>query len=337
MNKVSCTLLCASLAAISPAVGADGEQLFADLDRCELTSGATIEQCRVGYRTFGERDADDSNVVLFLTWFTGTTEALATGRYIGPEYLVDSDRYFVVAVDALSNGVSSSPSNSRLQAGVDFPAISIADMVDSQHRLLTRELGISRVHAVIGISMGGMQAFEWLVRYPDFMDKAISISGTPVQTAYDLLLWETELETIEALGETEAAYRIIAGLLGLVLRPPEYVVSRTSPADYPDYIARSVEAVKAHSLLDYVPALKAMMGLDIGRSAGGTLEDAAALVRAETLIVVSPTDHVVNPEPSRDFAELTGGRLLELDGACGHLAHICERRRLIRAVRRFLD
>src|SRR5262245_12313351 len=85
------------------------EQQFARLGDFKLESGEVIRDCRVGYRTFGHLSADKSNVIVFPTWASGTTEQLKSN--IGAGKLIDSEKYFVVAVDALGNGVSSSPSN----------------------------------------------------------------------------------------------------------------------------------------------------------------------------------------------------------------------------------
>ena len=143
------------LALVVPGVVlAQGELRFADLDSCALQSGQVIEECRLGYRVFGELDADRSNVVLVPTWFTGTTGDLV--QLIGPGGFLDSSIYYVVAVDALGNGVSSSPSNSEAQLGAAFPGITIRDMVESQHRLVTEVLGLESVYAVSAGGASGM-------------------------------------------------------------------------------------------------------------------------------------------------------------------------------------
>jgi homoserine O-acetyltransferase/O-succinyltransferase len=324
---------------VMASVRAEGDQQFAEFDDCPLVSGEVIRDCRLGYRTFGQLNETRSNALLFPSWYGGTSEDLVSFGYIGPGLLADSASYFVIVVDAFGNGVSSSPSNSKSQHGADFPALRIEDMVVAEHRLLVDVLAIPRLHAVIGISMGGMQTLEWAVRFPAFMDKAVSIVGTPRQTSYDLLLWHAQLEAIQEFADDdyESAVRIIAALGNLTLSTPSFVASNTPATAYQDYVQQSLEMTRRYGLENRVPQLEAMIHHDISARFGGSMQMAAEAVDADLLIVISPEDHVVNPIPSREFAGLAGARLHELPGACGHIAVACEKAELTEVVMKFLQ
>ena len=85
-----------------------------DMGECALENGQVIEACRLTFRTYGLLAPDLSNIVLMPTWLNGNAEGLATYNYLGPDGIVDTDDYFVIAVNALGNGISSSPSNTCL-------------------------------------------------------------------------------------------------------------------------------------------------------------------------------------------------------------------------------
>ncbi|MFT5573667.1 MAG: homoserine O-acetyltransferase [Cryomorphaceae bacterium] len=85
------------------------QQQYANFEECSLSSGELIKPCKIGYRTFGTLNTDKSNAVLVPTWFTGNS---ADRAYLASPAYFDPETYFIVIVDALANGVSSSPSNS---------------------------------------------------------------------------------------------------------------------------------------------------------------------------------------------------------------------------------
>jgi homoserine O-acetyltransferase len=113
-----------------------GTQQFFTISEFPLESGAVIRDCRIGYRTWGKLAPDKGNAILFPTWFTGSSKDLEPFVGTTPNRMLDTAKYFVIAVDALANGVSSSPSNSPTQPRLAFPKVTIRDMVNSQRRLI---------------------------------------------------------------------------------------------------------------------------------------------------------------------------------------------------------
>lgn len=341
MKNLHRAVLYVSLFLFSAAgVASAQEQKFAELGDFRLESGEVIKGCRVGYRTFGTLNSDRSNVILFPTWASGTTEQLASN--FGPGRLVDTSKFYVVAVDALGNGVSSSPSNSTSQPRMKFPRFNVRDMVNTQHHLLTKVLGINRVRAVMGISMGGMQTFQWLVSYPEFMDRAVSIVGSPRLAPYDLLLWQAQIDAImndpgwrggeyTANPARSAEYQFGA----LLLTTPEEFNRRMTREKLFAELERA-KGVQGFDANDKIRQDQAMMAHDVSAAFGGSLERAAAAVKARVLVVVATQDHVVTPGPAAEFARLLRAQLLTLEGDCGHLAPGCESQKVNPAVAEFL-
>lgn len=320
------------------------ELQFANLGDFRLESGATIHDCRVAYRTFGKLDADKSNAVLFPTWFGGTTEDLVS--LIGPGKLIDSSKYFVITVDALGDGVSASPSNSQSQPRMTFPAIGIRDMVNSQHQLAQDVLHLPHLRAVMGISMGGMQSFQWMVAYPDFMDCVIPIVGSPKLTSYDLLLWQSGIHAIQAdaswkggdyTSPPEAGLRTRADIEALAIQTPAYRVAHTKPEDFQKFLdAEESGSVHGFDANNWIRQAQAMMGHDVSRPFGGDMAKAAAAVKSRVLVVVGLQDHMVNPTPALAFARLLRASTMELDSDCGHVVTSCEQTKIGIAIAQFL-
>ena len=315
------------------------DQQFATLGDFKLQSGEILRDCRIGYRTFGQFNSDKSNVILFPTWAGGTTEQLMGS--VGPGKLADSSKYYVILVDALSNGVSSSPSNSTAQPHMHFPKITISDMVNTEHELLTRVLHISHVKAVMGISMGGMQTFQWMIQYPDFMDEAIPIVGSPRLAAYDLIHWQAQLDAIEndpgwnhgdyTKNPARAAeYEFGAILLGT---PQHFNATHTREQAMAD-LAKASIGNEGSDANNKIRQTEAMMALDVAEPFGNSIEKAAAAVKAKVLVIVDKDDHTVTPGPAIEFAHLLHAQLVEIDDGCGH--QFCDWAQADKAVSEFL-
>jgi homoserine O-acetyltransferase len=329
-----------ALAALLPGLsaGAQSAQQYADLGDFKVESGQIIRNCRIGYRTFGVLNAEKTNVVLFPTWFGGKSADLE--GQIGMGRLLDTSGLYIIAVDAIGNGVSSSPSNSKEQPAAQFPAISIRDMVQSQYRLLTETLKIQHVRAVVGISMGGMQTFEWLVSHPTFLDRAIPIVGTPKQTSQDMLLWKSQLRTIKdhlgSADDMKRGMRAVARIHLLALQTPAYNVSRIKPETVESLLEKQESDISQKDPYDWASQLVAMIGHDIYKPFESSEEKVEKTVRAKVLVIVVSTDQMVNPTPAIRFAERTKSKSLVLTNEGGHLGVSMDLDRVITAVREFV-
>ena len=170
-------------------------QKFASLGNFLLENGQVINDCIIGYHTCGRLNPDRSNAIVMLTYFGGNSGDLLFSTGSGD--MADSTKYYVIAIDALGDGVSSSPSNSKMQAKNSFPVLNMRDIVNAEYVLVSKILDFKHVYCVMGTSMGGMQTFQWIVSYPDFMDKAVIQVGSPRLTSNDLFLWNSELLAIK--------------------------------------------------------------------------------------------------------------------------------------------
>ncbi|BFT72417.1 alpha/beta fold hydrolase [Paenibacillus sp. P36] len=175
--------------AVSDAVQAD-----ACFKNYKFRSGETLERLRIHYATLGtpQRNAkgDIDNAVLVLHWTDADSRALLAPSFMkalyNPGRPLDAQRYYLIFVDNVGHGQSSKPSDG-LKAG--FPNYSYGDLVDLQHKLVTETLGIERLHAILGMSMGGMNAWQWAEAYPDAMDGVMPVVSLPIKVSGRNLLW----------------------------------------------------------------------------------------------------------------------------------------------------
>jgi homoserine O-acetyltransferase/O-succinyltransferase len=330
--SVCLLLMCPTNRVNAQSAPAEDALQFAQLGDFQLRNGSVIQDFRLGYRTLGKLNAEKANAILWPSWLGGTSENLL--QFIGPGKVVDTLNYFVVLVDAIGNGVSSSPSNSSKQPLMKFPVFTIRDMVESEHRLLTEVLHISHLRAVMGISMGGMQTFEWVLAYPDFMDLAIPMFGSPQSTSFDKLLWTSQIDAIELdpawnqgnpTGPLARGFAVSEEIGQMNLTSPAYRVAHTTPSDFDAFLADLKKRAVGDGGLasNQIRQREAINSLDIPGELGLTLAESAKKVRAKMLIVVSPQDHLVNPIPAREFAEAIAAPILTLDSPCGHISLDC--------------
>jgi homoserine O-acetyltransferase/O-succinyltransferase len=310
----------------------EGAQQFATLGELKLQSGAVLHDLHLGYRILGKLNAEKSNAILWPTWLGGKTEDLL--QFIGPGKVLDSSKYLIVLVDSLGNGVSSSPSNSKSQPRMKFPIFTIRDMVESEYRFLNENLQISHLRAVMGISMGGMQTFEWAVTYPDFMDLTIPVVGSPQSTSYDKLLWTAEIDAMKLdpawnngnpKGPLTKGVVLLGEIDSMNLTTPAYRVNQTKADDFDKLMAEIKKEARSDpgAVCDQIRQREAIIAHDIPKEFGLALDRVVKRVRSTMLVVVSWQDHMVNPAPAVEFGRALGAPIVELESPCGHISTAC--------------
>ena len=302
------------------AITASAQQRLTNIGDFVTSGGDTIYNCIIGYRTHGQLAPDSGNVIIYPTWFGGTSEHI--NGLIGPDKLVDDTDYYIIVFDALSNGVSSSPSNYKGKNS--FPEITINDMIKSQHYLLTKILGFKSIYGVIGGSMGGMQAFEWVTQYPDYMKKAVSYVSTPRPTSYDLLQWNIRLEIIDSyrkLGAEDSQIRKLLDMQSsLLARSPAWLVENVDQNEFDKYLLKFNGVHKGDFTIDnYRSQLKAMLSHNIYRHFNNSVEETVNAIQAKVLVMVNQTDHLVNPAAAQEFTAKSDAELILLENNSGHL------------------
>jgi homoserine O-acetyltransferase len=163
-----------------------GPYEFFEVGDLALEDGGVLRDVRLAYATFGTLNADKDNAVLITTWYGGTSKIFET-TFIGPGHALDPARWFIIVVNQLGNGLSSSPLGAaQLEDG--FSCLRIGDDVCAQHRLVTEKFGISRLALVCGGSMGAQQTYEWAVRFPHMVARAAPFCGTARSSDYNQLM-----------------------------------------------------------------------------------------------------------------------------------------------------
>jgi homoserine O-acetyltransferase len=152
----------------------------------KFTSGETLPELRIHYRTLGKIDKDAkgevTNAVLIMHGTTGSGAQFIrpefAGELFGKDQPLDATKFFIVLPDGIGHGKSSKPSDGR---HAKFPRYGYVDMVEAQYRLLTDGLGVNHTRLVMGTSMGGMHTWLWGESHPDFMDALMPLASLPTQ------------------------------------------------------------------------------------------------------------------------------------------------------------
>jgi len=307
-----------------------------ELGDFEFESGAKVRNLALAFATFGTLAPDKSNAILFPTWYSGTSKILEQA-YVGPGRALDPSRYFIILVNQIGAGLSSSPSNAPSPFdGPAFPQPSIGDDVRAQYELVTRRFGLTRLALVLGGSMGAQQTWEWAARYPDFVARAAPIAGTAKETEHNRLLVETFIEAIVSDPAFDGGwYEPGAVHRGLRAHARLFAASGFSPALFnkrgwsgfgftttDDFVTGFV----ANHFLPQDPNNLILLARkwrdgDVSRLAGGDLRAALARVKAKTAVVAIEQDAFFPlADIEAEQAIAPGSRLHRLSSDWGHLA-----------------
>lgn len=351
-------------------------------DPLVLDSGHTLGPVDVAYETYGEPNENRSNAILVCHALSGDAHAAGfhtpndrrTGWWdgmIGPGKAFDTRKYWVICSNVIggcrgSTGPGSTNPETGKPYGIDFPIITIGDMVNVQKRLVDL-LGISRLFCVVGGSMGGFQALEWSLRYPDHVGSVICIASAARLSTQGIAFNATGRHAITADPEWKdghyygspgpvrglAIARMVAHITYLSeLSLDSKFGRRLQSADRLSYDMSTEFAVESYlnhqgtrfterfDANSYLYITKAMDYFDISRSYG-PLKDAFTTVKARYLVISYSSDWHFPTDQSKEMvrALISAGKdvsFVDVDSPYGHDAFLIEEDRLTRIVGAFL-
>ena len=308
-----------------------------DIGNLELEEGGTIRGCKLAYATFGTLNEARDNAILIPTWYGGTSKIIEQ-VYIGPGRALDPDKYFVIIINQIGNGLSSSPHNTPPPAGMaNFPRVRIGDDVRAQHRLVTEKFGLDSLALVAGGSMGAQQTYEWAVRYPDVVKRAAPIAGTAKNTIHDFLFAETLVETITSdPGFNKGFYASHEDVReGLLRHTKMWAVMGWST----EFFQQNRHKVLGYSSVDDL-VINLMYDLfsrmdpnnllcmawkwqrgDVSRQTGGDLRAALSRIKAKTFVMPMSSDMFFPPADCQaEWRLIPGAEFRPIQTIDGHLA-----------------
>jgi homoserine O-acetyltransferase/O-succinyltransferase len=309
-----------------------------------LSSGATLPGFELMYETYGKLNAGRSNAILVCHALNASHHVAGTyaglpdsegwwENMIGPGKPVDTERFFVIGVNNLgscfgSTGPMSINPSSGKPWGSDFPIVTIEDWVDGQARLADR-LGIARFAAVMGGSLGGMQALAWATRYPERIANALVIAAAPNLSAQNIAFNEVARAAIMTDPEFHEGHYYAHGVKPVRgLRVARMIGHITYISDEqmgerfgrqlregikysfdPEFEIESYLRYQGEKFSEYFDAntylriTKALDYFDPARETGGDFAKALAPARARFLVISFTTDWRFSPARSREIVK----------------------------------
>jgi homoserine O-acetyltransferase len=304
----------------------DGVFQLGDL---EVERGGTIKDARLSWQAHGTLNTARDNVIVYPCSYTASHEDLSW--LIGPDGVLDPERWFIVIPDMFSNGLSSSAATDA-----DFPSVvTMADNVRAQHRLLTEHFEVSRVAAAYGFSMGAGQSYHWAALYPELVERAIIVCGSARTSLHNRVFLSGLLRILEAApehtGDGQFSAEPVAALKAFAHDYAGWGLSQDfyrerlfeTALGYPDLDSflradweDSFGANRAANL--YAQAIT-WQEADI--ASGGDLAAALSAIQARVLLMPSTTDLYFRvADNAAELEHLRFGELAPIESIWGHRA-----------------
>ncbi len=332
---VVCVVGLVAYSSYQEARASGGEHREFALGDFALETGVTLPQARLVYVTYGTLNASKSNAVLLPSWYSGDHHGY--DFLIGPGKALDPSRYFIIATDQFSNGLSSSPSNTAPPfAGPDFPQIAIRDNVAATHQLVTELFGIERLTAIVGFSMGAQQALQWAVSHPDMMGAVVAYCGNAKEYPFGIARLEGAKAAITADAGWNNGYYDTPPEVGLKALARHWAAWGSSQEWWRQELfrrsgAESVEAWIANSeqnwlsgdANDLLAQATTWQTHNVGDTGGfsGDLEAALRSIKARVLMMPAETDLYFPPEDAIYESQfISDVELLQIPTVWGHSA-----------------
>jgi homoserine O-acetyltransferase len=313
-------LLSALCAASAPAAA---PQLFS-LDDFAFEDGSVLPDLRIAYDTRGTLSPARDNAILLMPGAIADRHVF--DPLIGSGKMFDTDRYFVITIDPVGGGESSSPADGL---GQDFPRYTIRDMMEAQHALVSRRLGIARLRALVGVSMGSFVALEWGIHHPESVASLILLAPSPKADAGFRLTVDLISATIALDPEWQGgryAHNPIEGLrhAGMLFYP--WVVStayldRISRRDLAKDLDAAASAFSGWDANALVLRFAAYRAHDVAAPYEGSMSAALARVVVPTLLLASASDRLVGVDGARRIRDgIPQATYAEIPSDLGHRA-----------------
>ena len=329
-----------------------------NLEDFEFQSGITVPNVKLAYKTYGKLNNEADNAILLLHGISGTHESTASVLTEGKERAISPQKHFIIAPNMFGNGLSSSPSNTPPPFdGPDFPPVTIYDNVRAQHKLVTEELGISKLRLVVGSSMGGLQSFHWAAIHPDVVENVLPICATAKCSGHNWLFLEGLVATLEAdpifAGGSYAEYphegmRAFCTVYAAWAFSQEFFrqdghikLGLNSSKDTPDVLAQLFVPQDPNDLLIRI---RTWQNADISDNSlyKGDLNAALGSIKAKAIVMPSSTDQYFWPDDNRDeVSAMHNAEFREIPTMWGHMGGLgmdpADREFVDRAIRDLID